>query len=101
MRIADYWRKIFAEPLDLDLWIGLPEKENARVATMYAAKIAESAATAKFYKEGATRRTFAHKVFTSPSGLSAVSEMNKPEHRETSFVSFGGIGTATALGKFY
>jgi CubicO group peptidase (beta-lactamase class C family) len=101
MRIHEYWRKVFAEPLGLDLWIGLPEKENARVATMYAAKVAESAATAKFYKEVATRGTFAHKVFGSPSGLSAVSEMNKPENRGRSFVSFGGIGTASALGKFY
>ena len=101
MRIAEYWRKVFAEPLGLDLWIGLPEKENARVATMYAAKLAESAATAKFYKEVATRGTFAHKVFTSPSGLSAVSEMNKPENRGQSFVSFGGIGTASSLAKFY
>jgi CubicO group peptidase (beta-lactamase class C family) len=101
MRIADYWRKTFAEPLGLDLWIGLPEEENARVATMYTAKIAESEATAKFYKEVATRGTFAHKVFTSPSGLTAVSEMNKPQNRERSFVSFGGIGTASALGKFY
>src|SRR6202011_803363 len=33
--LAHYWRKTFAESLDLDLWIGLPEKENARVATMY------------------------------------------------------------------
>src|SRR5438132_8192906 len=22
--LAEYWRKVFAEPLDLDLWIGLP-----------------------------------------------------------------------------
>src|SRR5947207_4228166 len=37
--VSDYWRKTFAEPLGLDLWIGLPEKENARVATMYAPKV--------------------------------------------------------------
>src|SRR6266403_6384559 len=36
--LADYWRQIFGEPLKLDLWIGLPEKENPRVATMYPAK---------------------------------------------------------------
>src|SRR5207248_1410212 len=36
--LGEYWRKTFAEPLHLDLWIGLPEKENGRVATMYAAR---------------------------------------------------------------
>ena len=36
--VSEYWRKTFAEPLDLDIWIGLPESEQARVATIYAAK---------------------------------------------------------------
>ena len=35
---GEYWRKIFADPLGLDIWIGLPEEQNHRVATMYAAK---------------------------------------------------------------
>src|SRR5436305_7664234 len=25
-RIGEYWRRVFAEPLGLDLWIGLPER---------------------------------------------------------------------------
>ncbi len=36
--IADYWREVFAEPLDLDIWIGLPAEENARSATVYPAR---------------------------------------------------------------
>jgi len=106
-RIGEYWRKVFAEPLALDLWIGLPEKENARVATMYAPKVGRSPerknrqSGSDFYKDVATRGTFAHKVFTSPRGLNAVSEMNKPEIRAHAIVSFGGIGTAHSLGKFY
>src|SRR6266481_790151 len=36
--LSDYWQENFARPLNVDLWIGLPEKENSRVATMYAAK---------------------------------------------------------------
>src|ERR1700720_1515525 len=36
--LGEYWRRTFAEPLHLDLWIGLPERENHRVATIYAAK---------------------------------------------------------------
>ena len=105
-RIADitlpeYWRKCFGEPLDLDLWIGLPEKENARTATIYAPKIGKAPTPAQFYRDVATPGTFAHKVFTSPRGLNAVSDMNKPEIRGQPIVSFGGIGNAHSLGKFY
>jgi CubicO group peptidase (beta-lactamase class C family) len=36
--ISKYWRTIFAEPLSLDFWIGLPEELNSRCATIYAAR---------------------------------------------------------------
>jgi CubicO group peptidase (beta-lactamase class C family) len=101
VRLGEYWRTTFAEPLDLDLWIGLPAKENARVATIYAAKAGQPAELQKFYLDAATKGTFAHKVFTSPRGLSAVSEMNKPEIRAHPLVSLGGIGSANSLAKFY
>jgi len=100
-RIAEYWRKVFAEPLCLDLWIGLPENENARVATMYAPKASETPEPRQFYLDVTTRGTFAHKTFTSPHGLNAVSELNKPEIRAQSFISFGGVGSANSLAKFY
>ena len=32
--LADYWRRVFADPLGIDLWIGLPEHLNGRVATI-------------------------------------------------------------------
>jgi CubicO group peptidase (beta-lactamase class C family) len=101
LTIGDYWRRVFAEPFRLDLWIGLPKRENPRVATMYAPKAGKRAKPKEFYRDVVTPGTFAHTVFTSPSGLNAVSEMNKPENRARSFVSFGGIGTANALANFY
>ena len=118
IKLAEYWRKTFAEPLGLDLWIGLPEKENARVATMYAPKAGKQpepkdrqsgppvgrtrpVASSDFYADLATKGTFAHKVFASPFGLNAISAMNKPEIRALPIVSFGGIGSASALAKFY
>jgi len=118
IKLAEYWRKSFAGPLGLDLWIGLPEKENARVATMYAPKAGKQpepkdrqsgppvgrsrpVASSDFYTDLATKGTFAHKVFTSPFGLNAISAMNKPEIRALPIVSFGGIGSASALAKFY
>jgi len=121
IKLAEYWRKTFAEPLGLDLWIGLPEKENARVATMYAPKAGPAAAgpepkdrqsgppvgrtrpvaSSDFYADLATKGTFAYRVFASPFGLNAISAMNKPEIRALPIVSFGGIGSASALAKFY
>jgi CubicO group peptidase (beta-lactamase class C family) len=100
-RIAEYWRKVFAEPLALDLWIGLPENENARVATIYAPKAGKVPEPPEFYRDVVTKGTFAHKVFNSPRGLRAVSEMNKPEVRAQPIVSLGGIGSANSLAKFY
>lgn len=99
--IAAYWRKTFSEPLALDIWIGLPERENARTATMYAAKAGRPPAPAEFYAELAKPGTFVRKVFTSPAGLHSVSGMNTPAVRATSRVSLGGIGSGTSLAKFY
>lgn len=111
--LPEYWQEVFAEPIGLDLWIGLPEKENARVATMYAAKAgkppqpklrqsnASAARTSDFYVDVATPGTFARRVFTSPRGLNAVSAMNDQKIRARPVVSFGGIGTANSLAKFY
>jgi CubicO group peptidase (beta-lactamase class C family) len=99
--LSEYWQEIFAQPLNLDLWIGLPEKENPRVATIYAAKSGKSPEPKQFYADLATPGTLARKAFTSPHGLHAVSAMNTPAIRAQPIVSFGGIGSAAALGKFY
>jgi CubicO group peptidase (beta-lactamase class C family) len=99
--ISEYWRRTFADPLELDIWIGLPDSEQIRVATIYAAKADGVAAPAEFYRDLATPGTLARKAFTSPRGLHAVSDMNSKENRALPIVSFGGIGSATSLAKFY
>ena len=99
--LSDYWQEFFAQPLDLDLWIGLPEKENPRVATIYPAKSGKPPEPKQFYLDLAKPGTLARRVFTSPYGLQAVNAMNTPEIRAKPIVSFGGIGSAAALAKFY
>ena len=100
-RIAQYWRQKFAEPLALDIWIGLPESEQHRVATIYAAKAGGEQTPAEFYRELATPGTLVRKTFTSPAGLHSIAAMNTAENRALSIVSFSGIGSASSLAKFY
>ena len=99
--ISEYWRLTFAEPLELAIWIGLPETELTRVATIYAAKAGGAASPPEFYRDLATPGTIARKAFTSPHGLHSVSAMNTKENRALQFVSFSGIGSEAALAKFY
>jgi CubicO group peptidase (beta-lactamase class C family) len=105
--LSDYWQKNVARPLQLGFWIGLPEQENPRVATIYASK-SDSPPEPKnrqsgsdFYLDLVTPGTLARKTFTSPYGLKVISKMNDPHIRAQPIVSFGGIGSPSALAKFY
>jgi CubicO group peptidase (beta-lactamase class C family) len=99
--LSEYWQENFARPLNLDFWIGLPEEQNSRVATMYAAKAGKPPEPREFYDDLVTPGTLARKTFTSPHGLNVISKMNDPLVRAQPIVSFGGIGNASALAKFY
>ena len=99
--LSDYWQENFSRPLELDFWIGLPEKENSRMATIYAAKTGKQPEPAQFYRDLVTPGRLARKTFTSPYGLNVISKMNDPHIRVQPNVSFGGIGSASALAKFY
>ena len=100
-RVSEYWRSTFAEPLDLDIWIGLPEAEQNRAATIYAAKAGGEQTPAEFYRDLATPGTLVRKTFTSPAGLHSIAAMNTAENRAANTVSFSGIGRASSLAKFY
>jgi CubicO group peptidase (beta-lactamase class C family) len=100
-RVGEYWRTRFAEPLELDIWIGLPETEHPRAATIYAAKAGGEQTPVKFYRELMTPGTLVRKTFTSPAGLHSIAAMNTAENRAANIVSFSGIGSASSLAKFY
>lgn len=96
------WRRVFAEPLGLDFWIGLPESEHSRVATMLAPKPGPPAeADRLFLKAFADSGSLTRRAFASPAGLAAASAMNAPQVRSASLPAMGGIGSARALAKFY
>ena len=68
---------------------------------MYAAKSGKPPEPKQFYDDLVTPGTLARKTFTSPYGLHVISKMNDPAIRAHPIVSFGGIGSASALAKFY
>ncbi len=101
MSLGKYWREEFAEPLDLDVWIGLPPEKIDRVAPVFPARAGVMPRETEFYEAFGNPETLTFRAFASPQGLNGVAAMNTPEARAASFPGFGGIGTASSLAKFY
>jgi CubicO group peptidase (beta-lactamase class C family) len=99
--LGAYWREKIAGPLGLDFWIGLPECEWPRVARLYPGKADKSDLADGFYKQLTTSGTFTRRAFSSPRGLHAIHEMNEPNAWAAGLPAMGGVGTASALAKFY
>ena len=98
--IAQYWRAHIADPLGIEFWFGIPPELEGRVASVFPAKQAPPKGD-PFYTAFTTPGSFTIRAFGSPAGLHSVASLNSPEVRRASFAGFGGIGTATALAKFY
>ena len=101
MGLGGYWREKIADPLGLDFWIGLPESEWPRVARLYPGKAGKPEQEEAFYQQMTTEGTFTRKAFSSPSGLRSIQEMNQPAAWSAGLPALGGVGTASALAKFY
>jgi CubicO group peptidase (beta-lactamase class C family) len=99
--LGAYWREMIADPLNLDFWIGLPESEWPRVARLYPGKAGKDDLADAFYKQLTTSGTFTRRAFSSPRGLHAIHEMNEPRAWSAGLPALGGVGTASALAKFY
>jgi CubicO group peptidase (beta-lactamase class C family) len=97
--LGRYWRQFFAEPLGLDFWIGLPPERLPEVAPLHAARTPPLQDA--FLDAYADPGSLTHRAFSCPTGLFSVSSMNTAAARMASFPAFGGIGSATALAKFY
>ena len=99
--LGNFWREKIAAPLGLDFWIGLPESEWPRVARLYPGKAGKDDLADGFYKQLTTSGTFTRRAFSSPRGLHAIHEMNEPRAWSAGLPALGGVGTASALAKFY
>jgi len=99
-RLREYWCAHFAEPLGLDVWIGVPPEMVERVAPVFPARVAPPKGDL-FYTQFLTAGSFTARAFTSPRGLHSAAAMNKADALTTGFPGFGGVGTARGLAKFY
>ena len=100
MALREYWRASFAEPLGLDVWIGVPADRVEEIAPVFPTKNALPGGDL-FYQAFQQAGSFTARSFTSPRGLHSVAALNTSEARTSSFPGFGGTGTARSLGKFY
>lgn len=99
--LGTVWQEKIAAPLGLEFWIGLPESEWPRVARLYPGKAAPEDMQNGFYREFNTPGSSVRAAFDSPRGLRSVQEMNDSQAWSAGLAAMGGVGTASALAKFY
>lgn len=78
-RLWRYWEECIRKPLNLDFYIGLPESEWNRVATLYPGKMDMSNMGTPFYLEYMNKGTPVNRAFNTLIGLNSVRQMNTPE----------------------
>ncbi len=99
--LREYWRTEFADPLALDVWIGLPPERVKEPSSHLSDEVSPPPKGDAFYTTFLTPSSLTARAFASPRGLHSVAAMNGPEARSASFGAFGGVGTARGLAKFY
>ncbi len=99
--LGDFWREEIAEPEGIDFWIGLPETQHHRVAPLFPARAGKGGEPKPFYEALLTKNSLTRLAFSSPSGLSGVSEMNQSKAWKEGFPAMGGVGSARGLAQFY
>lgn len=100
-RLWVYWDEYIREPLNLDVFIKLPETEFSRVATLYPGKMDMSNMETPFYLEYMNKGTPVHRAFNSLMGLNSVRQMNTPVAWTSGMPAFGGVASARGLARFY
>ena len=100
--VGRFLRDEVAGPLDLDLWIGLPEQHHPRVATNISAEPAPDAPLPRFYEAALTDPTsLAHKVMMNSGGYLFPGATNDPAVWAAEIPSVNGITNARGLAGLY
>ena len=101
MPLGAYWRKVFGDPLMLAFWIGLPAELDGHVARMHAARVEDLKEPGPFERALSDPDSLTARSFAQPSGLTGAAATNRPEVWRAAIPSFGGIGNARSLARFY
>ena len=101
--LASYWKRVFQEPLGLDLWFGLPESHKEAVVESFATVIAPKTppAPGPFSQAFADPASLTRRALSEPGGFLTPSVMNTEAMRRASIPSLGAIATADSLARFY
>lgn len=101
MPLGAYWRKTFGDALALSFWIGLPEELDSHVARMHAARVEDLKKPGPFEAALADKSSLTARSFAQPAGIQGAAATNRPEVWRASLPSFGGVGNARSLARFY
>ena len=101
MSLGEYWQKKFRDPLMLAFWIGLSPELDNHMARMHAARVEDLKEPGPFEKALADPATLTARSFAQPAGLAGAAATNRPEVWRAAIPSFGGIGNARSLARFY
>ncbi len=99
--LGTYWREVFAEPLSLEFWMGLPDAYHHRVARMQAVRVKDLKEPGPFEKALMDSTSLTARAFAQPVGVANAAATNRPDVWRAENPSFGGIGNARSLAKFY
>jgi CubicO group peptidase (beta-lactamase class C family) len=97
--LSTRWERLFREPLDLDLWFGLPAEILESAATVIAPKVPP--ASSPFSKAFGEPASLTRRALSEPGGALTPSVMNSPAMRMASLPSLGAIATADSVARFY
>jgi CubicO group peptidase (beta-lactamase class C family) len=99
--LGEYFEQMVRAKVGADFWIGLPEAEEGRVATLYPGRMTEAVKKDPFMKAFQAPGSVTSRAFQSPVGLNAVADFNRAETWRAGFASMGGVGSARGLGGLY
>ncbi|MFM7375868.1 MAG: serine hydrolase domain-containing protein, partial [Chthoniobacterales bacterium] len=85
----------------LSFWIGLPGELHPLVARMHAARVGDLKEPGPFEKALSDKSSLTARSFAQPTGVQGAAATNRPEVWRASLPSFGGIGNARSLARFY
>ncbi|MCG8599094.1 MAG: beta-lactamase family protein [Verrucomicrobiales bacterium] len=101
--LGSYWAEEIAAPAKIDFSIGeLSSSQLDRLAAVVPPKIQRpNPEELPFYRAIGDPDSIAASAFGSPSGMRALSDINKLEYLQAGLPSLGGVGSASGIARFY